>query len=101
MNGERIRYRLTSVILKRFFWAKDLRRYFRLICRWLGSFTRNSTHMGRRASQLHFQSDTSREMLRAKKALQDYSFYQSRHETLCGSDGLGLLAVGSFVCAML
>ena len=59
--------------------------------------------MGRRASQVFFQSKTSPEILRAKEALQDdsLSFCQYPRETLCGSRGFGKLALASFGCALI
>ena len=103
MNAAGIQYRRGSVILKRFCRAKDFRRCLKLSCRWLGFFTRNSTDVGRRASQRFFQSETSPKILRPNDGLQDDSLYfcQYRRETLCGSHGFGKLAVASFACALL
>ncbi|GEM_PF-3554472 len=46
---------LRSVILKRFFCAKDLRKCFGLDFRLLGSSTMQLNVLGRRASEVHFR----------------------------------------------
>ncbi|GEM_PF-88943 len=103
MNPVGTQYRIGTVILKRFFCAKHLRRYFRLSCRGLGSSTRNSNPAGSRASQRHFQSETSREILRPKDGLQDdsLSFCPHPRETLRESHRFAKLAIASFTCALL
>ncbi len=101
MNPAGTQYRVGTVILKAFLRPKDLPRNFRLICCWLSSFTRNFTDIGQRARGVHFESEKSREVLRATDALQDHSFYQYPREIVPRSRGLPKLAVGSFACALL
>ena len=115
MNATEIQYSLGSVVLKRLFCAKDLPRSVGPTSGRCGSFTRNFTDTGRRASELHFQSETSREILRlnrgahqadvalwgGREGLQDDGFYLDRKETLCGLHTVVKLAFASLACALL
>src|SRR6185437_3573192 len=82
MNAAGIQYRLRSVILKRFCCAKDLPGSLGLNCCRSGSFTRNSIGMGRGTSEVDFQSEISREILRPKDGLQDDRPHECLPQTL-------------------
>ena len=59
-----------AVILKAFFWPKDLPQCFSLKCS-LPALTKNGNVHGPRSQETEFSSKRSGEILRAKEALQD------------------------------